>query len=441
MTKSFKDIIVVGFALFAMFFGAGNLIFPPYLGLKAGEQWLPGMIGFLITGIGLPLLGIIAASKAGGSLEAVGQSISKSFGRIFTMAIMLSIGPLFAIPRTAATTFEMGVEPFLTFSHNKLIVGISSAVFFLIVVYFAINPSKVIDKVGKILTPALLIALIIIIIKGIVYPLGEPISTGIEGSFGKGFTEGYNTMDALASLIFTSIVVKYFVDKGYKDIRSQISLTIKSGIISTIGFIIIYGGLTYLGATASGIYNSNIGQPALTAQIAKDLLGTTGQTILSISVGLACLTTAIGLTATCGEYFSKLTKYKISYKAMVIGMSIFSCIISVVGVSLIVKISQPVLVLLYPLATILMVLVIFNKFISNKNVYKGAVIGAFIISLFQSLKVLNIPIYFINNEILYINKLIDMIPLSKYSLAWVIPSIICMLISLLFKSNKDKALQ
>lgn len=436
MKKSLRDIVVVGFALFAMFFGAGNLIFPPFLGLVSGDQWFPGAIGFLITGVGLPLLGVIAASKAGGSLEAVGQNVGPRFGRIFTIAIILSIGPLFAIPRTAATTFEMGVEPFLSGSPSMLIVSISSIVFFLLVLYFSINPSKVIDKVGKILTPALLIALIIIIIKGIISPLGDPISTGIEGPFSKGFTEGYNTMDALASLIFTSIMVKYFVDKGYKDTKSQISLTIKAGIVSAIGFLIIYGGLTYLGATASGLYDSSIRQPELTAGIAKGLLGTAGQTILSISVSLACLTTAIGLMATSADYFSKLSKGKVSYKAMVIGMSIFSCVISVVGVSSIVKISQPILVLLYPLATVLMILVILDRFITNKNIYKGAVIGAFIISLFQALKMLNIPIDSINNGILYINNLIDKIPLAEYSLPWVIPSIICMIISSLFKTGK-----
>lgn len=423
-----KDIIVVGFALFAMFFGAGNLIFPPLLGLQAGDAWIQGGLGFLTTGIGLPLIGIIAASKAGGSLEDVGKNVGRTFGRVFAVVIMLSIGPLFAIPRTAATTFEIGVEPFLPIS-SKLIVSIVSIVFFGIVVFFSINRSEVIDKVGKILTPVLLIALIIIIFKGIFSPIGEPITTGIEGAFGKGFTEGYNTMDALASLVFAGIVVKYFVDKGYTDIKSQVNLTVKAGIVSAIGFVIIYGGLTYLGATVSGIYESDVSQTTLTIGIVRNLMGTTGQSILSVAVALACLTTAIGLTATCGDYFSSLTKGKIGYKSMVVGMSIFSCVVSIFGVKTIVDIAKPILVLLYPVATILMILTIFDKYIKNKNIYKGGIIGVIVISLFEALTVMGLPIESINN-------LIKQIPLSSYSLAWIIPSIIGMLISLLFKYEK-----
>ncbi|KMT21092.1 branched-chain amino acid transport system II carrier protein [Clostridium cylindrosporum] len=431
MNKSFKDIIIVGFALFAMFFGAGNLIFPPSLGLSVGDAWLPGMIGFIITGIGLPLLGIIAASKAGGSVRDVGDKVSKGFSKVFAIAILLAIGPLFAIPRTAATTFEVGIKPFVGTS-STLMITICSIIFFLITVYFTINPTTVVDKVGKILTPFLLIALLVIIVKGIITPIGTPINTGVTGSFGKGFIEGYNTMDALASLVFAGIVIKYFVDKGYSDIKSQVSLTIKAGIVSSIGFIIVYGGLTYIGATTSGVYKAGMDQTALTINIARSLLGTTGQSVLSVAVALACLTTAVGLTATCGEYFSNLTKGKVSYKAMVIIVSVFSCVMSVVGVSTIVKISVPVLVLLYPVAAVLMVLTVFDKFIRNKNVYKGAVIGAFVVSLFDALTIAKLPIE-------SVNTMISKIPLAGFGLGWIIPSIVGMLIGLLFKYNKKQA--
>lgn len=427
MNKSFKDIIVVGFALFAMFFGAGNLIFPPSLGLAAGDAYLPAMIGFLVTGIGLPLLGIIAASKAGGSLEAVGNKVGGVFSKIFAIAIMLSIGPLFAIPRTAATTFEIGIEPFLG-STSKLVVAIVSIVFFAIVIFFTINPSTVIDKVGKILTPVLLIALLIIIVKGFISPVGDPISTGIVGPFSKGFTEGYNTMDALASMVFAGIVITYFIGRGYTDIRSQVRLTVKAGIVSSIGFIIVYGGLTYIGATVSGVYEQNTGQTALTIGIVRHLLGTTGQAILSVAVALACLTTAIGLTATCGQYFSKLTGGRVSHKAMVLIIAAFSCIMSVVGVSGIVKFSVPVLTMLYPVATVLMILVALDRFVINKNMYKGAVIGAFVISLFEALTAAGMPIA-------SVNAIISKIPLAPLGLSWVIPSIVCMLIAMLFKPS------
>ncbi|MEG0371690.1 MAG: branched-chain amino acid transport system II carrier protein, partial [Clostridium sp.] len=227
------------------------------------------------------------------------------------------------------------------------------------------------------------------------------------------------------------IVIGYFVQKGYTDIKSQISLTLKAGIVSSIGFIIVYGGLTYIGATASSVLPANTKSTALTIEIVNRLLGSTGQTILSIAVGLACLTTAIGLTATCSEYFSKLLKGKISYKSMVLIIAVFSCVMSISGVSTIIKISIPVLVMLYPIATVLMVLVVLDRFIPNKNMYKGAVIGAFIVSLFEALAAAKMPI-----EV--VNELIKKIPLAEYSLAWVIPSIICMFIAMLFK-DKSKA--
>lgn len=433
MNKSLKDIVVVGFALFAMFFGAGNLIFPPSLGLAAGDSFLPAMIGFLLTGIGLPLLGVIAASKAGGSLEAVGNKVNPIFSRIFAVAIMLSIGPLFAIPRTAATTFEMAVEPFMTVDSSLLKIAIS-VIFFGIVIFFTLNQSTVVDKVGKILTPVLLIALLIIIVKGFISPLGEPVATDIAGPFSVGFTEGYNTMDALASLVFAGIVISYFVSKGYTNIKDQVNLTMKAGIVSSIGFIIVYGGLTYLGATVSGVFEPKMDQTALTIGIAKGLLGTTGQSILSVAVAMACLTTAIGLTATCGQYFSKLLKGKIGYKAMVLIIAGFSCLMSIVGVSTIVSIAKPVLVMLYPLATILMILTILDRFVVNKNMYKGAIIGAFVISLFEALTVAGFPIE-------SVNALIKHIPLAPFSLAWVIPSIVCMLIAMLFKDKSKQTVK
>ncbi|MEG1416487.1 MAG: branched-chain amino acid transport system II carrier protein [Clostridium sp.] len=428
MNKSFKDVLVVGFALFAMFFGAGNLIFPPSLGLAAGQAWFPAMIGFLITGIGLPLLGIIAASKAGGSIEDVGNRVNKTFSKVFAISVLLAIGPLFAIPRTAATTFEIGVAPFVG-EASTMVVAIVSIIFFAVTIFFAINPSTVIDKVGKVLTPFLLIALLIIIFRGIVSPAGTPIDTGIEASFGRGFVDGYNTMDALASMVFAGIVIGYFIQKGYTDIKSQVSLTIKAGIVSAIGFVVVYGGLTYLGATVSGEYPADISQTKLTIEIVRQILGQTGQSILSVAVALACLTTSVGLTATCADYFSKQFSGKLGYKALVIIISVFSCVVSIFGVSTIVSFSVPILILMYPIVTVLMILTVFDKIVVNNNMYKGAVIGAFAVSIFEALTAAGMPIE-------AVNVLIAKIPLAGFSLSWVIPSIIGMLIAMLFKPKK-----
>ncbi|SHK43202.1 branched-chain amino acid transport system II carrier protein [Tepidibacter formicigenes] len=426
MNKTSKDVLVVGFALFAMFFGAGNLIFPPSLGLMSGTNWIPSLIGFLLTGIGMPLLGIIAASKAGGSLSDLADKVSPTFSKILGTVIMLAIGPLLAIPRTGATTFEMGVKP--------LFPGVSpiitSIFFFGITLFLAINPSGVVDKIGKILTPVLLIALITIIFKGITSPIGSPIDTGLKNPFSKGFTEGYQTMDALASMVFAGIVIGSLVQKGYTDTKQQIKLTIMSGLVAAIGLALVYGGLMYLGATGSGVFPGDIAKTDLTIAITERILGNTGKVLIGISVSLACLTTSVGLTATCGEYFSKLSKGKLSYKAVAIIVTVFSAVVSNFGVETIVKIAVPLLVTVYPVGIILIVMNIFDDFIPNKTAYTGAVFGALCVSLFDALAAMEIQISPIANVILKL-------PLADAGFAWITPAVIGSIISILILKKKQ----
>ncbi|SHG94944.1 branched-chain amino acid transport system II carrier protein [Tepidibacter thalassicus] len=419
MNKTSKDVLVVGFALFAMFFGAGNLIFPPSLGLISGDKWSFSLIGFLLTGIGMPLLGIIAASKAGGSLSDLADKVSPTFSKILGTVIMLAIGPLLAIPRTGATTFEMGIKPLFP-GANQII---ASMIFFGITLFLVINPSGVIDKIGKILTPVLLIALITIIFKGITNPIGSPVNTGLENPFSKGFTEGYQTMDALASMVFAGIVISSLIQKGYKDTKEQVKLTIMSGLVAAIGLAIVYGGLMYLGATSSGIFPADIPKTNLTLAITEKILGNAGKALIGISVSLACLTTSVGLTATCGEYFNKLSKGKLSYKFIVVMVSIFSTIVSNFGVETIVKIAVPLLVTVYPIGIILIIMNIFDDFIPNKAAYTGAVFGALCISLFDALAAIGIKISIITNIILKF-------PLANEGFAWLIPAIIGSIISM-----------
>lgn len=245
--KKIKDIIVVGFALFAMFLGAGNLIFPPTLGAIAGDQWIGALVGFILTGVGLPVLGVVAASKAGGKSTDVAKHLGEKPAMFLTFMIVICIGPLLAIPRTAAVTYEIGIKPL--FPNASPI--ISAIVFFLITLFFTINSTKVIDKVGAILTPLLLVVLAVIILVGIFSPIGIPINTGNEHNFLRGFEEGYQTMDALASLVFATIIIQSIADKGYDDLKDRIRITITAGIIAAMGLFIVYGGFLYLGATAS----------------------------------------------------------------------------------------------------------------------------------------------------------------------------------------------
>ncbi|MEJ8553290.1 branched-chain amino acid transport system II carrier protein [Tepidibacter sp. Z1-5] len=419
MNKQSKDIIVVGFALFAMFFGAGNLIFPPALGMQTGTSWVTGFLGFLLTGIGMPVLGIIAASKSGGSLSDLADKISPTFSKILGTIIVLAIGPLLAIPRTGATTFEMGIRPLFPQASPVLI----SIIFFGITLYLVMNPSSIVDNIGKILTPVLLISLLIIIVKGIINPIGVPVDIGTPNAFSKGFTEGYQTMDALGSVILAGIVINSLIQKGYTDIKDQVKLSTYAGLVAASGLAIIYGGLMYLGATSNTVFSSDITKTQLTISITERILGNTGKIIIGLAVSLACLTTSIGLTATCGQYFSKLSQGKLSYKSIVIGVATFSSVVSNFGVETIVKVAVPLLVTVYPIVIILIVMNIFDDYIPNKAAYTGAVYGALCVSLFDALSAMGM-------QILNINSIISKLPLASSGFAWLTPAILGSIIAM-----------
>lgn len=419
--KQFKDVLVIGLALFAMFFGAGNLIFPPYIGILSGSKWYMSLFGFLLTGIGLPLIGIIVMSKNDGKFENFAGKVGTNFSKVLGIVIMLAIGPLLAIPRTGATTYEMAIKPVFP-NVSPIIV---TAIYFAINLYLVINPSSVVDKIGKILTPVLLAMLAIIIAKGIISPIGQPITTNIVNPFSKAFSEGYQTMDALASTVFAGIIISSVAAKGYKNTKDQIKLTLLSGVIAACGLLMVYGGLMYLGATASGTFSSDISKTQLTIAITQNLLGNFGKIALGVAVGFACLTTSVGLTATAGEFFSKLTNNKISYKTVVIIVTLFSAVVSNFGVETIVKLAVPLLVTVYPVVIVLIILNIFDEFIKNKNSYLYAVYLTLIISIVDGLAAIGI-------NLKGVQALISKLPFAKANFAWILPALIGVLIPLLF---------
>jgi len=414
MKNERKDFIVIGAALFALFFGAGNLIFPPALGLLSGENWLLCMFGFLLTGVGLPILGVITLSKAGGSINDLADKVHPVFAKVIGTITVLAIGPLLAIPRTGATVYEIGVQPLFGDIHPLIV----SVIYFSITLFFVIKPSGIIDKIGKILTPILLAVISTIIIKGVFFPISTPIVTGIANPFSKGFLDGYQTMDALGSIVLGGIVLVSLKEKGYLGKKEQLRMTKKAGLLAGACLTFVYGGLLYLGATVSGVFEVGISKSELIIAITDNILGSMGQIGMCVAVSAACLTTSIGLTAVVGNYFEDLTKGKLSYKSIVIGTSVFSTIISVIGVEQIVKFSVPLLVLVYPVAILLIVLNLFDDYIKSNNVYKGAVFGAIIVSTFDALAAMNINIEFANS-------LIARLPFASSGFAWIVPAVVC----------------
>ena len=425
--KDKRNILFSGFALFSMFFGAGNLLFPPVLGRNVGYQFIPASLGFLTTGVGLVMLGVIATVRAGGTIDNIANKIGEKFSSVFGTIILIAIGPGLAIPRTAATTYEIFQGSILE-DLNPLI---SSLIFFAIVLFFVLRPKKIVNSLGKFLTPILLIVLGLIIFKAISTPLGPLKNFELKSVFTSSFIEGYQTMDALATLVFTKIIIDGYRNEGIKDEKIILSSTVKSAIIAAIGLSIIYSGLLYMGATASSLNLAEMGRSEFLIYTTRELLGYWGNLILAIAMSLACLTTAIGLTATVGEFFNNLTKGKLPYSLVVIISSLFSGFFAVTGVDSIVAISAPILSSLYPVVIILIFSSVFKEVLGKRSTQIGAVIGAIIPSLgiISGIFGKEIEPYF------FIRRLL---PESFGPFVWVIPSIILAIIFTIFKiGEKD----
>ncbi|MEG0250624.1 MAG: branched-chain amino acid transport system II carrier protein [Peptostreptococcus sp.] len=425
-----KDVFVVGFALFAMFFGAGNLIFPPYLGVVSGSKWWISFLGFLFADAGLSLLVIISLTKFNGEMDALFNRVGKRFAAVMGSVIVICIGPLIAVPRTAATTYEVGILPTIGPGFNRIIFSI---IFFAIVLALTIKPSKVVDIVGQFLTPVLLISLAVLIIKGAVSPLGEMSNKVlIEGGlFSRGVKEGYQTLDSLGAFVFASIIIASLVDRGYKEEKIKIKATIMAGTITAVGMILVYGGLAYLGATVSTNYGADIDSTALLVAITYRLMGNGGKILLAIMIALACLTTAIGVTSSCGLFFSRLSKNKISYEKIVLTVCILSAIVSNFGVTQILSFALPILLVVYPGALTLVVLGLFNEKIKDDIVFRIAAATSLIFSFIVVVSGL------LGNET--IPNLVAKFPLADFGFEWVVPVLISVIIGFMLSKKRSSS--
>lgn len=437
MQSKNKEILVMGFALFAMFFGAGNVIFPPYIGIMGGSDWPAALLGFTITGMGMPLLGLLATFRAGGDVDRFTGKVSLSFAKLFNFAILLCIGPMFAIPRTAATTFEVGILPYLGPLHASPIMGISweaiavSAAFFIITLHFSLNPSKIVDQIGKYFTPVLVFMLGFVIVKGIIAPVGQPIAPRVPNAFAMSFTEGYQTMDALASMAFAAIIMANIMSRGHGNTGEGMAMAVKVAIVAMLGFLFVYGGLIYLGATGSGFFQGTEGHTKITVELIGRIGGDLGRYALSISVLFACLTTAIGLTTAVSEYFEKLLNRAVTYRSLVWIIVLVSAVLSVYGVKYIISLSVPVLYALYPVAIVLILLNLFD-FGFSTGLYRGAVAGAFLMGI----------LYGMQHVSAVADRVKDMlvsIPLGPEGFAWIFTALIGGIIGGIFGRFMPKA--
>lgn len=409
-----KDVIVTGFALFAMLFGAGNLIFPPIVGFNNGFQWKIAIFAFILTGVGFPLMAIFTSAFAGKDLDSFAIRVSPLFSKVFNILLILAIGPLLALPRTGATAFEMSFARGM--EHYTLYKILFIFIFFLVALLFSLKPNKVIDRVGVILTPILLLVLFIIIIKGVfISPLGTPANLSVTNPFRGGFLDGYQTMDTLAAIVFSDIILKSIRKNKELSPKTELSFLAQTSVIALGGLAIVYAGLGFIGSSLSGTLPTNVSSVELFTTAVHSLLGSSGNIILAICVTGACLTTAIGLIATVADYFSSLTK--INYQVLAIITTIISIVFAMFGVDIIVKLSVPILVFLYPIAIALIFLNLLKNKIKNDNVFVGTVIGTGIVSIYEAITVIGI-------NIPTLETIHNSLPFVGLGFGWLIPAIV-----------------
>lgn len=432
---SFSSNVAIGVMLFALFFGAGNLIFPAELGQESGTNLLPAIIGFLITGTGLPLLGVLAIAYSGSeNLQELASRVNPVYAIFFTSLLYLTIGPFFAAPRTATVAYEVGFQSFIGEGNQQIGLFIFSLIFFAVTLLFSLKPAKLVDNVGRILAPGIVILLTILLAMVVLKPMGSieaPLEAYASGSFVTGFLEGYNTMDALASLVFAMIVIQAIRSMGVTSKQEILRSTAKSGTVAVVLLSVIYVGIAYLGATSTqvfGIFEN--GGPVLSSA-SSYYFGAFGTVLLAIVITLACLTTAIGLVIGCAEYFQTLLP-KVSYKTLVVFFAVLTFVIANFGLTNIIKYAEPVLMFLYPLAIVLVLLTFLSPLFHHaRSVYVSTTIVTFLISIVDGLKTLSQTLEM--DYFAWLKPILSFyesaLPLFNEGLGWLLPALIVIVIS------------
>ncbi|TDM02416.1 branched-chain amino acid transport system II carrier protein [Macrococcus carouselicus] len=439
-----KRQLSIGFMLFAMFFGAGNLIFPPKLGMESGHFFWPVMVGFVLTGVGMPLLGVIVGAIDKRGYEGALKEISPVYSLLLLSTIYIVIGPLFSIPRTGTTAYELTVGSMI--SHpGSVSLAIFSLLYFLIVTYVSLNPNKLVDRIGSVLTPILLLIITAIIVRGLFLLSSDPQTTGdkerfpdLATSFANGVSEGYLTMDALGAITFSILIVNTIKMNGICQKKELFRSVTAAGVFAGILLALVYVALAFIGnhinLSAGRMadimqHDRNMGVYLLT-YISQLGFGSFGRILLGLAVTIACLTTAIGLIVAVSTYFHTIIP-KISYKTFVYIFVIISFILSNLGLNQVIRMSVPVLSLIYPIAITTMLLILLSSFIPMKPIVHQVTIIC--ITVFSVVDLMH------RNQLLHVPAL-ERLPFYSISLEWLsvalIAGIISYLISLLIKNQR-----
>ena len=426
-----QKILVAG-TLFGMFFGAGNLIFPVHLGQMAGQNALPAIIGFIITAVGIPILGVAAIGVThSDGLQTLSGKVGKGYGIFFTCLLYLTTGPLFAIPRCATVSFTTGITPLLgADSPERLYLLLFSAVFFAFVLFFSLRPGKITVWIGKIINPLFLFFFAVLMLAALLAPGAavsavEPVEAYRSDAFFPALIEGYGTMDAIAGLAFGIVVIDVIRRMGVDNDDAIAEDVLSSGLLTGALMALIYVVSIVVGAQSRGLFElSENGGIALT-QIAGHYLGGVGLFILAFTITFACLKTSIGLVTACAETFSKMTNGKISYRSWAILFTVFSFAVSNIGLSAIIEYSIPMLMLIYPPAIALILLAFLGKFFAHdRTVYITTMTGTWAAAIFDCMKTLPAPV----QAALHLDAPIAFaaahLPLFDKNLGWLLPAVI-----------------
>ncbi|MEN4981748.1 branched-chain amino acid transport system II carrier protein [Acinetobacter modestus] len=424
------DIIALGFMTFALFIGAGNIIFPPIVAQQAGEHVWLAAFGFLITAVGLPVITIMALSRMQGSIEIISSPLGRFFSLLLTIVCYLSVGPLFATPRTATVSYEIGFAPYFGTSNSSLL--IYSVIYFTLVTAISLYPNKLLDTVGHVLAPLKIAALAVLGIAAILIPTGyisPPIHKYVTSPVSEGFVNGYLTMDTLGALVFGIVIIQAIQSRGVTDSKLITKYAIIASLIAGVGLTLVYISLFKLGLGSHEVAANAANGAVILHAYVQHAFGDLGSLFLAGLIFLACMVTAIGLTCACAEYFTELTG--LPYKLLVFILIGFSLLISNLGLTKLIAFSVPVLSAIYPPAIVVIMMSFFWKYWNKPSTVVSSVTAvAFLFGIIEALKAAGFSKQF--------PQFINNLPLNEQNLAWLLPSLVVLIIAIAvdrFSSN------
>ena len=440
---SLKQRILVAGTLFGMFFGAGNLIFPVHLGQLAGRNLIPATLGFVITAVGIPILGVAAIGNThSDGLQSLAGKVGKNYSYFFTCLLYLTMGPFFAIPRCATTSFTTGIAPLMGdwFSENAALL-VFSLVFFGLVLFFSLRPGNITLWIGKIINPVFVMFLAILLVSALLHPGAavtsvEPDSAYQSGVLFSALAEGYGTMDAIAGLAFGIIVIDIIRQMGVTEDAAVARDVLGSGILTGFLMAVIYVLTILMGAQSRALFEVSENGGIALAQISEHYLGGAGSVILAVTITFACLKTSIGLVTSCSEAFVRMFPKLLSYRAWAVIFTVFSFGVSNIGLSSIIRYSVPVLMLIYPPAIVLILLALAGKlFDHDRKIYLCVTAFTWAAAVFDFFKTLSAGV----QTSMHLDRVVDLagkiLPFFDLNLGWIVPAVIGLILGILLRAR------